>query len=226
VTSTTRSQGFLIDSTTVALTGPFELSSLRPDTIEIIETATSGHRRLTLNMPSIKPLPVTSKSTAVGNYGSGPTSTSSSTYSISSLALVFATQDIANRQAKAWHDAIIGCGGKPVSLLFCTVTAISRASAQTSTAAPPARQVLVIHSTPGGVQVYVDDELMGTTSHEGRLKISTLKISADTENQRFCLCFQGARRIPPSPPDNQGTDKFCCVVLGILGNAASRLAIT
>jgi len=58
-------------------------------------------------------------------------------------------------------------------LAFCSFAMTSRASAQTSTAA--ARPVLVIQSTPGGAQVYVDDEPLGTTSPEGRLRISTLK---------------------------------------------------
>jgi hypothetical protein len=49
-----------------------------------------------------------------------------------------------------------------------------RTTAQTSTT-PLARPILVVQSAPGGVQVYVDDELLGTTSPEGRLKISTLK---------------------------------------------------
>jgi hypothetical protein len=60
-----------------------------------------------------------------------------------------------------------------VLLAFCGFAVSSLASAQTSTA--PVRPVLIIQSTPGGVQVYVDDELLGTTSPEGRLKISTLK---------------------------------------------------
>jgi len=60
-------------------------------------------------------------------------------------------------------------------LLFCSVAAVSWLSAQTSATAPPAHPVLVVQSTPGGAQVYVDDELLGTTSPEGRLKISTLK---------------------------------------------------
>lgn len=34
--------------------------------------------------------------------------------------------------------------------------------------------VLIIQSTPAGAQVYVDDELVGTTSQEGRLKLSQL----------------------------------------------------
>jgi hypothetical protein len=38
----------------------------------------------------------------------------------------------------------------------------------------PAAPVLVIEAKPGGVQVYVDDELVGTTSREGRLRLSQL----------------------------------------------------
>ena len=60
-------------------------------------------------------------------------------------------------------------------LLFCSVAAVSWLSAQTSATAPPAHPVLVVQSTPGGAQVYVDDELLGTTSPEGLLNISTLK---------------------------------------------------
>jgi len=38
----------------------------------------------------------------------------------------------------------------------------------------PTAATLVIQSTPGGTHVYVDDEPLGTTSSEGRLKLSTL----------------------------------------------------
>lgn len=38
----------------------------------------------------------------------------------------------------------------------------------------PAAPVLVIEAKPSGVQVYVDDELVGTTSPEGRLRLSQL----------------------------------------------------
>lgn len=38
----------------------------------------------------------------------------------------------------------------------------------------PAAPVLVIEAKPGGVQVYVDDELVGTTGPEGRLRLSQL----------------------------------------------------
>jgi hypothetical protein len=61
-----------------------------------------------------------------------------------------------------------------VALILACPTISPRADAQTSAMAP-AHPVLVIQSTPGGVQVYVDDEFLGTTSPEGRLKISTLK---------------------------------------------------
>ena len=41
-------------------------------------------------------------------------------------------------------------------------------------APPPAATKIVVQSNPGGAQVYIDDEPIGTTSPEGRLKISTL----------------------------------------------------
>jgi hypothetical protein len=40
----------------------------------------------------------------------------------------------------------------------------------------PALAVLSIKATPGGAQVYVDDEAAGTTSAEGRLRISRLAV--------------------------------------------------
>ncbi len=45
------------------------------------------------------------------------------------------------------------------------------APAATTPAGPP---VLIVQSTPGGAQVYIDDEPIGTTSPEGRLKLSKL----------------------------------------------------
>jgi hypothetical protein len=60
-------------------------------------------------------------------------------------------------------------------LILCGTLSFTT-DAQTTAAAPTARPVLVIQSTPGGAQVYVDDELLGTTSPEGRLRISTLKL--------------------------------------------------
>jgi PEGA domain-containing protein/PDZ domain-containing protein len=51
-----------------------------------------------------------------------------------------------------------------------TVSAPS-ASPPTASSSPP---VLMIQSTPGEAQVYVDDEPIGTTSSEGRLKLSKL----------------------------------------------------
>ncbi|MBZ5515968.1 MAG: trypsin-like peptidase domain-containing protein [Acidobacteriia bacterium] len=41
--------------------------------------------------------------------------------------------------------------------------------------AAPAEAVLLIESSPGGVQVYLDDESFGTASEQGRLKIPRLK---------------------------------------------------
>jgi hypothetical protein len=39
----------------------------------------------------------------------------------------------------------------------------------------PKTATLVIHSTPGNAHVYVDDEPVGTTSSEGRIKLSNLR---------------------------------------------------
>jgi hypothetical protein len=60
------------------------------------------------------------------------------------------------------------------SLILCGTLCFT-ADAQTSPTAPAALPVLIIQSTPGGAQVYVDDEVIGTTSQQGRLRISTLK---------------------------------------------------
>ena len=49
----------------------------------------------------------------------------------------------------------------------------SAAPAHTLSPATPA-VALIVESTPGGAQVFVDDELIARTSAEGRLKISTL----------------------------------------------------
>ena len=47
-----------------------------------------------------------------------------------------------------------------------------------STPAPAAPPVLIVEVTPGGAQVYVDDEPIGTTSQAGRLKLSQLSPGA------------------------------------------------
>src|SRR5579872_3848249 len=41
-------------------------------------------------------------------------------------------------------------------------------------APPPAVTIIVIQSSPGGATVYIDDEPVGTTSDQGRLKLSTV----------------------------------------------------
>jgi membrane-associated protease RseP (regulator of RpoE activity) len=47
-----------------------------------------------------------------------------------------------------------------------------------TTESPAAPAVLMIEATPGGARVYIDDEPVGTTSPEGRLKLSTLSPGA------------------------------------------------
>ncbi len=58
-----------------------------------------------------------------------------------------------------------------------------------SPATSPSPPVLIIESTPGGAQVYIDDEPIGTTSPEGRLKLSRLTPG----EHRVRLSLQGRR---------------------------------
>ena len=51
--------------------------------------------------------------------------------------------------------------------------------------APTSAVILIVQSTPGGAQVFVDDELIARASAEGRLKISTL--SAGQHRLRLAL---------------------------------------
>lgn len=56
---------------------------------------------------------------------------------------------------------------------------------QPPTSTPPANPVLTIEATPGGAQVYIDDELVGTTSSQGRLKLT--RLSAGQHHVRLGL---------------------------------------
>jgi len=57
--------------------------------------------------------------------------------------------------------------------------------------APAAAPVLLIEATPGGAQVYVDDEPVGTTSPEGRLKLTRFSPGA----HRVRLSLEGYRDV-------------------------------
>jgi hypothetical protein len=82
---------------------PFELSNLRPDKIQV-HVYSGG--QISLEIPFVNSVQSTVQSTVQGDGG---------TYPNSALMISFATKEMADRQAKAWHDAIIGCGGKAVS---------------------------------------------------------------------------------------------------------------
>jgi len=86
--------------------GPFDLSNLIPDKIKTSISTPPGASapRFSLSIDSAHPDPLLH--TASGEQ--------SSSEFMSTIYINFATQDMANRQAKAWHDAIVACGGKAV----------------------------------------------------------------------------------------------------------------
>lgn len=86
--------------------GPFDLSNLIPDKIKtFISTPPGGSTpRFSLSIDSAHPVP--KFDTMSGEQPSSST--------MSTIYMNFAAQGMANRQAKAWHDAIVSCGGKAV----------------------------------------------------------------------------------------------------------------
>jgi hypothetical protein len=88
---------------------PFDLSTLRPDKITVtsstsIRTLLQGQFGYDVLISSIAPITASSLDDDGPHYESQGMG----------LSLSFPTKEIADRQAKAWHDAIIGCGGKAV----------------------------------------------------------------------------------------------------------------
>ena len=70
---------------------------------------------------------------------------------------------------RSLREALLYAG---VGLLEATNLSVGRGTATPTTqTAPP---VLIIDAKPGGAQVYIDDELVGTTSSQGRLKLPQL----------------------------------------------------
>jgi hypothetical protein len=110
-----------IDSTQDEWTfGPFDLSKLRPDKIEagsaplpsLVFKAEGGAPSPQLAFLAVNAIPY--KYVHDGrNWPLDPGQASSGVTQV--VPIHFATQDIANSQAKAWRDAIIACGGKAVS---------------------------------------------------------------------------------------------------------------
>ena len=76
--------------------GPFDLSNLRPDGI-------SRPIGSFLQIAAVNAIPVV---TSQKDH--------TSTEMLGWLRIPFGSPDSADRQAKAWHDAIVGCGGKPI----------------------------------------------------------------------------------------------------------------
>jgi S1-C subfamily serine protease len=97
-----RSASLLTD--TVTTDGPLDLAGLRPEPEQMPLTpeADSGYQ---LRLYSLKPF------VSVHSY---PWQSPERNPNAHTFFLIFATQDMAERQQKAWRDAIVLCGGKAV----------------------------------------------------------------------------------------------------------------
>lgn len=84
----------------IMVTGPFNVGDIIPNKIIVASPIAT---RYELNLALVRPVSVRITT------GTSPTSITSS-----GVGMYFATQDMANRQAKAWHDAAVACGGKAV----------------------------------------------------------------------------------------------------------------
>ena len=81
--------------------GPFDLSNLRPDEIGQTPDRIYQPPGAYLQINAINAIPIVQTSSL------GSTSTMRS-----ALRIWFPSADLVDRQARAWHDAIVGCGGK------------------------------------------------------------------------------------------------------------------
>ena len=84
--------------------GPFDLSNLRPDKIFQAPDEIYQPPGAFLQIEAVNAIPIVQTT--------GPGSTTSSMRS--ALHIWFDSADSVDRQVKAWHDAIVGCGGKPI----------------------------------------------------------------------------------------------------------------
>ena len=82
--------------------GPFDLSNLRPDKIFQAPDDIFQPPGAFLQIEAVNAIPIVQTA--------GPGSTTSSMRS--ALHIWFDSADLVDRQVKAWHDAIVGCGGK------------------------------------------------------------------------------------------------------------------
>jgi hypothetical protein len=81
--------------------GPFDLSNLRPDKIFRTPDEIFQPPGAFLQIEAVNAIPIVQ---------AGSTASSRR----SALHIWFDSTDSVDRQAKAWHDAIVGCGGKPI----------------------------------------------------------------------------------------------------------------
>jgi len=79
---------------------------------------------------------------------------------------------------RAAEDQIRQAGGNDELLKAIRELAPKAPASPAGKAKPAGPPVLLIEATPGDAHVYIDDEPVGTTSPEGRLKISTLSPGA------------------------------------------------
>lgn len=93
-----------LNSSATEIYGPFNLGDLIPNKISV-SVPTSTYNKSGLTLTPVHPI---ARHTT---YSDGEAPGSDTT---PGLVIPFATQDMANRQAKAWHDAIVACGGKAV----------------------------------------------------------------------------------------------------------------
>ena len=84
--------------------GPFDLSNLRPDKIVQAPDENVQPPGAFLRIDAVNAIPL-----LVQTVAPGPTTSSMRSF----VKLWFDSADLVDHQAKAWHDAIIGCGGKP-----------------------------------------------------------------------------------------------------------------
>ncbi len=88
--------------------GPFDLSNLRPDKIFQAPDEIYRPPGAFLQIEAVNAIPIVQTA--------GPGSTTSSMRS--ALHIWFDSADAVAQQAKAWHDSIVGCGGKPIPDLY------------------------------------------------------------------------------------------------------------
>jgi len=97
--------GAIAPSKSTTTWGPFDLSNLLPDKIS---QPTPTFLPSFLQIAAVNAIPVVS----IDEDSTGEEHTSTQMYSW--LRIPFDSPDSADKQAKAWHDAIVECGGKPI----------------------------------------------------------------------------------------------------------------